>query len=270
MAIVGPTNYVHPYPNYQLNDLHQAMDYNASGEPIIRTSGGITSVINIASGQVTGMSSVFKHGYNPTFANGTEESFWGGSVIYPWEAWATPGTLSVVSSNAGDTGSVTITGLNPSFEILQETVAITGTTPVVTTGTFARINNMYYNTSGTPNAGNITASCNGTVVGYIATGFGTAQMAQYTVPAGYTAYVMQGTANIGKGNDGTGYFKYRLYGHAFQCAFVFLLYQSVFQYRFTIPLVLPEKTDLDVTMLAANANTAASCAYDIILVQNQT
>lgn len=32
----GPTNYQHPFPNYQLNDLHQAMDYNAAGEPILR------------------------------------------------------------------------------------------------------------------------------------------------------------------------------------------------------------------------------------------
>ena len=34
----GPTNYQHPFPNYQLNDLHQAMDYNAAGEPIIRVA----------------------------------------------------------------------------------------------------------------------------------------------------------------------------------------------------------------------------------------
>ena len=68
---------------------------------------------------------------------------------------------------------------------------------------------------------------------------------------------------------GTGYFKYRLYGHAFQVGIVFLLYQSTFNYQFTSPLMLPEKTDLDVTMLAANANTPSSCAYDIILVQNQ-
>lgn len=34
----GPTNYQHPFPNYQLNDLHQAMDYNVYGEPIIRVA----------------------------------------------------------------------------------------------------------------------------------------------------------------------------------------------------------------------------------------
>lgn len=38
MSVQGPTNYEHPHPNYQLNDLHQAMDYNAAGQPIIRVS----------------------------------------------------------------------------------------------------------------------------------------------------------------------------------------------------------------------------------------
>lgn len=269
MPIVGPTGYQHPHPNYQLNDLHQAMDYNAAGEPIIRTSDGITNVINIASGQMEGTSAVFKHGFNSSFQNGVEESFWGGSTLYPWTAWDTPGVLSLVSS-AGDTGTVTIDGLDNNFEIITETKALNGTNAVVTDSSFVRINNMYYNTSATANSGNITASRNSTVIGYIPAGFGTAQMAQYTVPAGYTAYVMQGVANIGKGNDGTGYFKYRLFGGGFQYAFVFLMYQSTFEYKFTIPLALPERTDIDVAMIASNSGTAASCAYDLILIQNQS
>jgi len=47
MSISGPTNYVHPYPNYQLSDLHQAMDYNAAGQPIIRVSTGSSGSGNI-------------------------------------------------------------------------------------------------------------------------------------------------------------------------------------------------------------------------------
>lgn len=46
MAIQGPTNYVHPWPNYQVNDLHQAMDYNTAGQPIIRVSTGSTGTGN--------------------------------------------------------------------------------------------------------------------------------------------------------------------------------------------------------------------------------
>lgn len=46
MTIQGPTNYTHQFPNYQLNDVHQAMTYNAAGEPVLRT------VVNTA--QATG------------------------------------------------------------------------------------------------------------------------------------------------------------------------------------------------------------------------
>lgn len=40
MSTQGPTNYVHPFPNYQVNDLHQAMDYNSAGQPVIRVITG--------------------------------------------------------------------------------------------------------------------------------------------------------------------------------------------------------------------------------------
>lgn len=54
MSIQGPTDYQHPFPNYQLNDLHQAMDYNAAGQPIIRvstvSSGYGNTVINGSTG----------------------------------------------------------------------------------------------------------------------------------------------------------------------------------------------------------------------------
>lgn len=225
--------------------------------------------LNVARGLVPGMSGIFKTGFNSAFGNGTEESFWTHSVIYPWSGWGAGGTLSCYSASASDTGSLIITGLNSTTWATQtETITLNGTTPVVTTGSFIRINSIRYNGSSAANVGEIHLERNGTTVGHIAAGDGIGQGAQYTVPAGYTAYVMQGTANIGKGQDGTGYFKYRLYGGSFNRAMTFLLYQSTFDYTFAVPLQLPEKTDLDVTMIAANAGTAASCEYSILLIAN--
>lgn len=225
--------------------------------------------LNVARGLVPGMEGLFKAGYNQTFANGAEESFWSHSELYPWSAWATPGTLSVVSDSASDTGTVTIIGLNSStWQTQTETITLTGTTPVVTSLSYVRLNYMHYNGS-SPNAGEIHANRNGTCIGHIAPGAGIAQGAQYTIPAGYTGYMMQGTANIGKGNDGKGFFKYRPYGGSFQHAMTFLLYQSTFDYTFSVPLPLPEKTDLDVTMVASNANTPATCEYSILLIANE-
>ena len=218
---------------------------------------------------IAGHIPVFKSGYNPSIANNTEESIWGHSVIYPWASWSTGGTLSCVSTSASDTGILHITGLRASdWTQITETITMTGTTPAVTTNSFIRINTVFYNGSTSTNVGEIDINRNGTTVGYITAGEGNSQSAQYTVPAGYTAYILTGQASIGKGNDGTGKFKYRLYGGSFQTAMTFLLFQSTFSYTFESPLVLPEKTDLDVTLTASVSGTAATCAYSMILIQN--
>lgn len=269
---INSTNYNHSSePN--LNDLHKAMQYNTDGEPEIRVTLGQTVsnadwYLQVALGAVTGATAVFKAGYNSAIG-ATEESLWGGSVIYPWSAWDTPGTLSCVSASASDTGELHITGLRSSdWTQVEEIVTLTGTTPVVTTNSFVRINNLHYFHTAS-NVGALSVSRNGTLVGYIEAGLGQGQMAQYTVPAGHTAYILTGSANMGKGNDGTGKFKYRIYGSNFQTAMAFLLYQSTFNYDFKAPLALPEKSDLDVTMSAGNSGTPATCAYSMIIIDNQ-
>lgn len=270
MATPDPANVAPWY----LRNINQALALNeASGLVYMRTSGGITNIIDIASGNYPGASSIFVHGFNSSFANGVEESFWQGSSLYPWTTWdsyaGTGTTLNVVSSNAGDTQTVLINGLDENFEVLTESVTLTGTTPVTTTGTFMRTNSLQI-TAGASNAGTITVVPTGSavVVDQISPGFGASQNAQYTIPAGYTGYVMQGSAQIGKGQDGTAYFKVRPYGAAFSTQFVILLYQDTFQYEFSVPFVVPEKSDLDLTMVASSSRTAGTCAYDILLMQN--
>ena len=265
------TSYIHLRdPN--LNRIENSMQYNTDGEPELRVTLGQTVsnadwYLQVALGQITGATSVFKAGYNPTIG-ATEESLWGASVIYPWASWDGGGTLSCVSASASDTGELHIVGLKSSdWSQVEEVVTLNGLTPVVTTTSFIRINNVHYFHS-TGNVGAISVSRNGTVVGYIEAGNGQGQMCQYTVPAGNTAFILTGNANMGKGNDGTGKFKYRLYGSNFQTAMTFLLFQSTFTYDFKAPLRLPEKTDLDVTMVAGNSGTPATCAYSIILVDN--
>jgi len=250
---------------------------NSSVNPIhitgaVTTAGGSAQgklwFFQIAQGLIAGHRAVFKAGYNPSIANNTEESLWSHSVIYPWASWGAGGTLSCVSASASDTGVLYITGLKASdWTEVSEQVTMNGTTPVVTTNSFIRINSLSYSGSAT-NVGEIHAYRNGGVVGYIGVGEGQGQMAQFSVPAGYTAYLLNGNANMGKGNDGFGKFKYRMYGGSFQTAMTFLLFQSTFDYKFEAPLALPEKSDLDVTMLASVSGTSCSCAYSLILIAN--
>lgn len=223
----------------------------------------------VAQGLISGHRPVFKAGFNASVANNSEESIWAHSEAYPWSSWGAGGTLSCVSTSGSDTSSLEIVGLRSSdWTEVTETVTMTGITPVVTSNSFIRINNVHYNSSTNSNIGEIHVNRNGTCVAHIDVGSGQGQMAQYTVPAGYTAYILSGCSNIGKGNDGLGKFKYRLYGGSFQTALEFLLYQSTFQYNFAAPLVLPQKTDLDVTIIASNAGTAVTCAYSLVLIAN--
>jgi hypothetical protein len=250
---------------------------NSSVNPIYIT-GNVSTVggsaqgklwfFQIAQGLIAGHRAVFKAGYNPSIANNTEESLWSHSVIYPWASWGAGGTLSCASASASDVGTLYITGLKASdWTEVSEQVTLNGTTPVVTTNSFIRINSLSFSGADT-NVGEIHVYRNGATVGYIGAGEGQGQMAQFSVPAGYTAYILNGNANMGKGNDGFGKFKYRMYGGSFQTAMTFLLFQSTFDYKFEAPLALPEKSDLDVTMLASVSGTACSCAYSLILIQN--
>ena len=250
---------------------------NSSVNPIYIT-GNVSTVggsaqgklwfFQVAQGLIAGHRAVFKAGYNPSIANNTEESLWSHSVTYPWASWGAGGTLSCVSASASDVGTLYITGLKASdWTEVSEQVTLNGTTPVVTTNSFIRINSLSFSGADT-NVGEIHVYRNGATVGYIGVGEGQGQMAQFSVPAGHTAYILNGNANMGKGNDGFGKFKYRMYGGSFQTAMTFLLFQSTFDYKFEAPLALPEKSDLDVTMLASVSGTACSCAYSLILIAN--
>ncbi len=106
---------------------------------------------------------------------------------------ATAANLSVVSTSASDTNTVFITGLDSNFNLLSESLTLTGTTPAISANSYLRINGLYYNNSS--NVGTITASVSAVVYGQINAGVGQTQMAQYTVPRGYTFYLTFFQAN---------------------------------------------------------------------------
>lgn len=265
------TNYVHADEPNLLN-LHKAMGYNNFGQPTIRTTGSnVQFAIDISLGNVEGLTNVYRHGYNPSCANNTEESLWTGSTIYPWATWDGAGavTIDFTSSSASDTMQVLVEGLDTNYVAQSETITLNGTSTVTTTKSYRRINDLTNNSS-TTTVGAISGKLHGTAttVAYMNAGYNHSQNGFYTVPAGYTALLFQGGTNIGKGNDGTLQFKYKLLGKSFITAHVVMLYQDSYIYPFTFPLALPEKTDLDVTLIASNSGTACACHYNMLLVTN--
>ncbi len=50
--MIPPTNYLHDSKNYHLNDLHQAMEYNSLGQPVLRTTSGSVATASDAFGRL--------------------------------------------------------------------------------------------------------------------------------------------------------------------------------------------------------------------------
>lgn len=115
-------------------------------------------------------------------------------------------TLSVVSTSVNDTGlgtgtrAILIVGLDNDYNSIQELVFLTGTTPVLTQQSFLRVHQMLTAIAGAgeTNAGSITATAStaGTLQANILTGISGSRMGHFTVPAGYTALFIDGTASM--------------------------------------------------------------------------
>jgi len=96
------------------------------------------------------------------------------------------------------------------------------------------------------NVGQIDVLKGATTVGRILAGIGQSLKGTYTVPAGYTAYLTQGTMTVQNGADGSGFFYYRTPGERFLIGHTFEVAGYQYLNQFTAPFALPEKTDIDV------------------------
>ena len=97
-------------------------------------------------------------------------------------------TMSAVSSNTSDVGVVClIQGLDSNYDRVQTTFTVNGTSPVVITQPFFRINNVV--TINGNHVGQISISNNGTTYAQIAPGTGKYQASIFTVPRGYEFFL---------------------------------------------------------------------------------
>lgn len=163
-------------------------------------------LIEVKKGNVSGHSLVQKFGQNPDVDSGTTpEAIWTVGGTYNW--LTTAQTLDVVSTSTADdadpagTGAqtVTIQGLDSSWNEQTETIDMNGTGGTTTSNTWIRVYRMWVATAGSGggNAGSITAD--GTTSGVThaeidqsspAGKDGQTLMAIYTIPNGKTGYVL--------------------------------------------------------------------------------
>lgn len=229
------------------------------------------SPLSIAQGEVSGHSLQHKFGAVPAMSQNNTGTIWDvNDTLYPWSSFSTAGTLSVPAVNTSDDGkSLTIVGLDGDYNEITETVTVSDSEATATTGSFIRVYRAYL-TSGS-NVAIINIQKSGVTVARINAGKSQTLMAIYTVPSGYTAYLTQGTSTCQDGADATGDMFVRYFGQdSFRIGHSFEVSGDGGQYfyPFSVPLTIPEKSDIDVRASVRSNNARLTAAFDMILTKN--
>ena len=229
------------------------------------------SPLSIAQGEVSGHSMQHKFGAVPAMSQNSTGTIWDvNDTLYPWSSFSTAGTLSVPAVNASDNGkSLVIIGLDSDYNEITVTVTISSSGATTTTNSYLRVYRAYL-TSGS-NVAVINIQKGGVNVARINVGKSQTLMAIYTVPAGYTAYLTQGTATCQDGADATGDMFVRYFGQdSFRVGHSFEVSGDGGQYfyPFSVPLAIPEKSDIDVRAAVRSNNARITAAFDMILTKN--
>ena len=244
----------------------------------IINSSGISANINIAAGLVDGWANVHKFGAVPEMSQNTSGTIWDISdTYYPWDAFDAPSALTISTTKANgslstlDDGiTVHVLGLDENFQEVEDTFTISGSSA---TGTvvFKRVYRAYIDGS-VANQTQIRVSNTTAEVLRINIGRSQTLMAVYTVPAGKTGYLLQGTSTCAANADATidmfvryfGQDSFRI-GHTAEVAGV----GGQYSYQFGVPIKIPEKSDLDIRAEVRSNNARVTAAFDIVLVDNE-
>lgn len=220
--------------------------------------------IEIAEGNIKDVSCINKFGSTSGTIT-TLSTVWDGestTAIYPYP---TAG-VAAVTDNTVDTGDVVvIEGLDANYNIISTTIPVGSPSPVV----FSRIFRAYKETE--PNGDDIDITIGGALAARIIAGAGQTQMAVYTIPAGFTGYLMKihGSSDRNQGTTATQFILRAREAHDGGVFRIKGTYGTAggdqFDYEYPVPLRFPAKTDIRVDATATQL-TKVSAIFDIILV----
>lgn len=240
--------------------------------------------LQVSRNQVAWHTPVTVWGYNPDIDQ-TLETVWGDGGVISFIAAA--GTMNVSSTSTDDaaagTGAQTIViqGLDSGHNEISETVTLNGQTTVTTTKEFLHVNYMYVATAGTgkQNAGTIyigsgvnTAGVPAVVYNAIYTGLNASTTACYTIPAGYTAYIVKGGLSAGQSSGSseiTGYLLVRdPVTDIARVVAVAAFNNGNAEYDFKLPLKVPEKYTVEARAIGKSNNNSVAANFQILLIKN--
>lgn len=252
-----------------------------------------SSGLAIAEGNVTGASYIHKFGQAPDFdtADGVITIWDGandGTVALMDYIYSTTADIdSISSSDAGDTQTVEVLGLDASYHEVTQTVTLNGQTRVALATPLFRI--FRFKNTGTTNfAGQVYVYVNTALTAGVPTdttkiraavndGNNQTLMAIYTVPAGYTAYVRDWYASTSGASKNSSYiidFYVRPLGQVFQLKHRASIQDggtTYIQHKYEEPEMFTEKTDIEMKVQSTEVGAtgcSVSAGFDIVLIAN--
>ena len=238
--------------------------------------------IQVSRGQIAGHRAITVFGYNAD-VDQTEVTVWPytGIVSYPSVAITLKVSSTSLLDTSGGTGarSVTIQGLDANYDEISEVVTLNGQTVVNTVNSYRRINFASVTTVGSTlsaqgdiffGTGTVTAGVPATVYNLIKFDYNNTVTGHYTVPAGHTAFLMQGNFSAGQDTGTTGVRGRLLTIDATgirRTAAVVTANNASIEYPFEFPIPIPEKTDIEATATGQSQNNQASILFVLLLVK---
>ena len=240
--------------------------------------------LQVARGQVDGHKALFKFGINGDVGTSVE-TVWaqGGTYVYPASATVMKISSSSADDASGGTGARTIAifGLDANYNEISESVLLDGQTAVNTGNSYLRISRMYVTTAGSgataagtiyAGTGTVTSGVPATVYGMITLTANQTQMAFWTVPAGYTLYLMGGffTSANSTANASTNFqLIQRPLGGVFRIqSSARIAGNGDFVFDLHTPLAFTEKTDIEIRAIASAGASNVSAEFEGIYIKN--
>lgn len=217
--------------------------------------------------------SEFKFGYNPEV--GTDpETIWDGGGLYSYPTSAS--IMKVSSSNNLDTSTtLTIYGLNENYDAVSESITLNGQTAVNTTNQYIRSLRVIVNTNEPQGdiyvgTGTVTSGVPANVYAKVHIGENQTLMAIWTVPRNHTAYLYDVNFNTGTTVANKfieGRLKVKPFGEVFQTK-GHITTATNSDINYSIPLILTEKTDVELQAFASSGTNAVSATMSFIYIDN--
>lgn len=240
--------------------------------------------LQVARGHIRNHHIVHIFGYNPDVDSGTEETIWTAGGLY--QHLASPTIMTVSSSSVSDTSAgigartVYIVGINSTGGEVSETVTLNGQTAVNTTHTYTEIQNATVVSVGSTghNVGNIsigtgtvTAGVPANIYGHILATENKSLIGHYTVPNGYTGYLISGNISVGAttaSKNVIGRLKVRENDIIYTGAIV-SFGSGVVSYDFKYPLKINQNACISATALTTTNDEKISCYFQLLLIKNE-